>query len=249
MLLRALQRGCLARLTEPVHRYLIENNNLRKGISHSYVRNFRERWMFDPDPMRRHQGARRFSGRVAEVQCACWLEAHDWKIINLEAGGAGSDIQATDASEMPTAFEVKFIGLEDIDFSMILRSIAEGSSAQAVSTCSGVNYLLFRVYEAAKQLATFNGRRVAVMVIDDMAWVRIEMPIENDYIDWTKPAFLDAGPAWETFLREKEVRYPDIRTALHPVVRGIDTAWVVTRSHEYEYHLESELPVQQGERC
>ena len=205
--------------------------------------------MLNEKAIERHRQSKIFSGRVTELQCAAWLETRNWRITGLEAWRADSDIQAIDASNRPTAFEVKFIGLEDIDFSMILRSIAEGSSAQAVSTCSGINYLLFRVYEAAKQLAKFNGRRVAVTVIDDMAWARIKMPLENNYIDWAKPAFLDAGWRWEKFLREQEGRYPAIRTELHGVVRSIDTAWVVTRSHEHEYHLESELPVQQGEGC
>ena len=167
MLLLALKRRCLARLTGPVHRYLFKGGDLHKNVDSNYKEDLKERWMLDQDPVERHRRSKIFSGKVTELQCAEWLEACGWHITDLAALGADSDIEAKDCSGRLTAFEVKFIGDEDDTFQMILKSIEKGASARVgPSLSSSINYLLFRVYEAAKQLAQFNGHRAAVIVID-----------------------------------------------------------------------------------
>jgi hypothetical protein len=241
MLLLALERGHLWRLTSPIHRYLIENGRLRSDVRRQYVKDLRERWMLYPDPLERHHKSRMFTGRVAELQCAEWLETRGCRIAGLEALRPGSDIEAATASGAVTAFEVKSIGSEDSDFAMILRSIAQAPSAGSVSPYVAINYLLFRVYEAAKQLAQFDGQRIAVVVIDDLTWWRFEMQLQNHWIDWANATFLDHDPEWETFVKEQEDRYPQLRTELRSVVGGINGAWVIKRVYGYEYRLEQEL--------
>jgi len=241
MLLLALERGHLARLTSPIYRYLVEGGGVRPCVRRQYVNDLRERWMHYPEPLERHQKSRIFTGRVTELQCAEWLEARGWVIAGLEASRMGPDIEARNASGALTAFEVKSIGSEDDDFEMILRSMAEGPSGGAVSAYSGINYLLFRVFEAAKQLAQFDGHRVAVAVIDDLTWWRFERPLENHWIDWENPTFLGHDAAWGMFTKEQEGRYPNLKAELSSVVGGIDAAWILRRSYGYEYHLEHEL--------
>jgi len=243
MLLMALRRGCLARLTSPVHRYLIENGSLRQGVIRQYVKDLRERWMFDQDPAERHCQSRIFSGKVTELQCAEWLEAHGWRITGLEALGAGSDIEAEDDLSRRTTFAVKFIGIGDDAFKMILNSIEKGSSARS-GPClySSSNYLLFRIYEAAKQLAKIDGHRIAVIVIDEGTWVPFKIPLEDHWIDWEHPVFFEnANQAWKQLINKEEVRNPNPMAELTSVVVSIDDIWILTRSHEYEYHMEHEL--------
>lgn len=241
MLLLALERGHLSRLTSPIHRYLIKNGGLRPGVRRQYVKDLRERWMHYPDPLERHHKSRMFTGRVAELQCAEWLETGGWMITGLEALRQGADIEAKTVSGGVTAFEVKAIGSKDADFETILRSMAQGPSGGAVSAYAGINYLLFRVYEAAKQLAQFHGHRIAMVVIDDLTWWRFEMQLRDHLIDWANPTFLGHDPAWESFIKEQEKRYPELRVELPSVVAGINGTWVIRRSYGYEYHLEHEL--------
>jgi hypothetical protein len=55
--------------------------------------------------------------------------------------------------------------------------------------------------------------------------------LEDRWIDWSNPAFLDRDPAWETFINEQESRYPELRSGLRTVVGGIDKVWVVRRTY------------------
>lgn len=72
--LLALDRGHLRRITDPIHRFLLEGNQRRKDLRAQYVQDLRERWMFADDPLERHHRSRIFTGRIVELQCAAWLE-------------------------------------------------------------------------------------------------------------------------------------------------------------------------------
>src|SRR5437899_9324570 len=85
MLLLALERGHLARLTSSVHRYLINNGTVCREVRQQYVKDLAERWMYHPDVLVRHRRSRGFNGRIAELQCAEWLETRGWTVVGLEA--------------------------------------------------------------------------------------------------------------------------------------------------------------------
>lgn len=188
-ILLALRSGNLRRITSPIHRYLVNV----KHVQNQYKRDLQERWMFDDAPIKRHQKLRMFSGRLAELQCAEWLEEQGWRITGLEAWREGPDIEAhaTEESEV-MAFEVKFIGREDEEFKTFLRAIGEkGVAIGASSAYTGMDYLLFRVYEAAKQLIRVNRRRIVVVVINSRSWHKsFKVPLENDWINWPNPNFI-----------------------------------------------------------
>lgn len=241
MLFLALERGHLGRITGPIHRYLIENSVLRSNVRRQYVKDLRERWMFYADPFERHHKSRMFSGRITELQFAEWLEVRGWRIQGLEALRSGCDVEATTASGGVTGFELKSIGSEDHDFAMILRSLAQRPSAGSVSPYAAINYLLFRVFEAANQLRQFNGHRIAVAIIDDLTWGRFEMQLDNQWIDWANPTFLPGDPEWERFLIEQKDRYPDINAQLVSTLGRIDGTWIIKRAYGYVYSLEHEL--------
>ena len=141
----AFQRGHLGQLTSPVHRYLIAHGSVRPDVRQQYRQDLCERWMYYDDPVERHRKWRIFCGRVAELQCAQWLEGRGWAITGLEAIREGCDIEATSPDGSTTAIEVKYIGTEDADFSAIVSSIAGASGARFSSAYSGVNYLLVGV--------------------------------------------------------------------------------------------------------
>jgi hypothetical protein len=243
MLLLALERGHLARLTGPVHRYLVENGVLRPDVRKQYLKDMREHWMLNSDPHERNLRSGRFTGRTAELQFAEWIETTRRRtIVGLEVLREGPDVEAQDELGLATAFEVKAIGIEHNDFEMILRGMAEPSVVGPISPYAAINYLLFRTYEAAKQLAHFEGSRITVVVISDLNWHRFDWQLDNRWIDWDNPAFLSADSTWEAFLQSQVKRYPEIRTEVASVVTAIDAVWVMKRSYGYEYSLEYEIP-------
>src|SRR5262249_50383481 len=129
------------------------------------------------------------------------------------------------------------------DFDMFLRSLANGPAGRAVSPHAAINYLLFRVYEAAKQLERFGGRRIAVAVFDNQMSHPFGRPLRGNWIDWSTPHFLPADPVWESCLQRQDAEsYPRIRTDVAPAVKAIDAVWIMKRSYGYKYSLEYEIP-------
>ncbi|MBI4493209.1 MAG: hypothetical protein HY690_10505 [Chloroflexi bacterium] len=198
----------------------------------------RERWMLHSDASERHQKSRIFLSRLAELQCAEWLEGQGWLVTGLEALRAGPDIEARMEAGPVTAFEVKLIGTEDEDFGMILKSLAGGSVAASVSPYSGVNYLIFRAYEAARQLARAAGRRIAVVAVAEATWWRFHVRLKHTWIDWANPRFLGQDPKWEEFLKKQRSRYPGIPGDMAAVFGGCDALWILRQSDDYQYELE-----------
>jgi hypothetical protein len=199
-LLLALEWGRLSRLTGSIHRYLIENGRLRSNVRQQYVRDLREKWMCYQDPLERHRKSKMFIGKVTELQCAEWMETLGWTIVDLEALREGPDIEATRTdSNVVTAFEVKSIGVDDEDFEIMMRSIVDGPLGGPICLYSPINYLLFRIYEAAKQLERFARPRIAIIVIDDSTWWRFQMQLDRGWLDLINPSFFDCHhhPKWE----------------------------------------------------
>lgn len=242
VLLLALQRGHLDRVTSAVHRYLIEADAIRPDVRQQYLKDLQERWMFCTDPLERHRKSRIFRGRLAELQCAEWLQSRTWVIDALEALREGSDIEATAPDGVVSAFEVKFIGTQDEDFEMILRSVGH-PAATSVSPYAAINYLLFRVYEAAKQLALVNRYRIAVVIVEDLTWWRFDVQLEEAWIDWSAPRFIGQDPDWEVFLTEQLHQYPELMSEMPSVLAQIGKIWIIRQSHGFQYHLEHELSV------
>lgn len=242
ILLLAMERGHLGRVTSAVHRYLMTAGLPRSDVRQQYLRDLRERWMLYSDPIERHQKAKMFTGRLVELQFAEWLELQGWTVSGLEALREGPDIEAYASDRQTTAFEVKFIGTENDDFALILESLAGQPAGGPVSPYDAANYLLFRVYEAAKQLQRSAYDRTAIVVVEELTWFRFELQLRAGWIDWAHPRFF-SGHAWEPFLARQRTRYPNLLDDLQPALRGLNAVWILKRSAGYQYHLEVEVPL------
>jgi hypothetical protein len=211
ILLLAFERGHLGRVTSPLHRYLFVDGHPRSELRKEYARALRERWILESDLLKRHREARRFMGRLVELQCAEWLEANSWRIRELEALREGPDIEAEGELHGHTAFEVKYLGQEDSDFEAVVESLAGKPSVQTGDLYGAVNYLVFRVYQAAKQLQEVKARRAVLFVVNALTWHTVALQLEHKWIDWTKPRFYEAEASkrWREFLETQRKRYPD----------------------------------------
>lgn len=164
ILLLAMERGCLGRVTSAIHRYLIQGGLPATELTNDYRSRLQEQWMKEEDPIERNNKSKVYFGSFVELQCAEWLESQGWTISGLTAFGAKSDIIAYTDGEAKTAFEVKFIGREGEDFVLMLNSQSGTQpTGRWVSRYSSANFLLFRAYEAAKQLQRTECRRIALL--------------------------------------------------------------------------------------
>jgi hypothetical protein len=236
--LLALQRGYLSRLTVPIHRYLMKGESIHPDLKKQYRKDLQERWMLAGNAIKRHQVFRMFQGRIAELQFVEWLDMTGRPIMGVEAlSSASSDVESL-IGGITTAFEVKFIGVEDVDFELMVKSFATRKAAGAIRYANTpTNYLLFRAYEAAEQLiAHAEGERIAVVIVDDSAWSRFNLP----WIDWANPQFVGDDPVWQKFIKTKHKKYPNLPGPDRPgdvasTMRKIAAVWILRRSSRSEF--------------
>jgi hypothetical protein len=125
--------------------------------------------------------------------------------------------------------EIKFIGQEDLDFEVLLESMRGGVGGGSVSPYSAMNYLLFRAYEAAKQLSGASHPKLVLIAIDDMAYSRFDTQLGGGWINWAKAEFWKAGRDWNEFLASQRAKYPDIEADLASTLRELDELWIAVR--------------------
>lgn len=229
ILFLAAQRGCLARLTSPVHHFLLRGNEIRENVSPQYRRDLQERWVLEPDPAERHRQARTFCGRLAELLLAHWLECQGWAVKGLEALGAASDIEAASPNEhASTSFEVKFIGLHDADYEMLLRAVCGKPKGRSASPYDLANYLLYRALEAARQLGQVANRRIVVLVIEELSWENFNIQLREGWIDWQAPRFYDSdSKGWQDFVARQGSKYPRSPEELAAALGSVDEVWIL----------------------
>jgi len=241
-LLLGMERGTLHKLTAPLHRHLLAGDTVRTDVTAQYVRDLRENWMLSDDPTERHRRFRAFAGKLGELLFADWLEAHERTALELEARGAPSDVVARSPQGLVTRFEVKHIGVQDEDFENLLRSFHGAGGAASVSPYDAANYLVFRAYEAAKQLQRTSGddARVAVVIIPSDTWHRFDVQLSDGWIDWHSPTFFP-GHDWPGFIQSQRPNYPDLPADLPVALTGIDAVWVLSDRKKGDLELEHEV--------
>lgn len=244
-LLLAFVRGRLASLTGPVHRFLLEGNQPRANLTTQYRKDLQEQWWSAPNEALRHERARIFFGKVVELQLASWLVDEGWTVSALEALGGPADIVAESPAQESHSFEVKYIGWQTDDFLRVVDALAGGDGGGAIPVLGGVplylleaaNYLVFRVYEAARRLQQCPGTRTAAVVIDALSWRCFAQPLRERWISWNAPAFLAAGDQWREFLNAQRQHLPELDAELPAAISSLDHLWVFKYT-DYECVLE-----------
>lgn len=237
-LLLAYERGVLSKITAPVHRFLLAGASPHPNLTPQYRHDLQERWLVDVDPVSRHERFRQFFGKIVELQVVQAITNRGWTVTGLEALGAHADVVALSPENTLYSLEVKYIGQETDHFQTVLRALAGQPAAGVGSPYGAVNYLLFRVYEAARRLQLSSTSRIAVVVIDALAWHAFEAQLEDRWVRWNQPAFLAADGEWAQFLQSQRARYPHIDADLSDVVRTLDRIWVLRMDSQYECVLE-----------
>jgi hypothetical protein len=203
--------------------------------SKQYIKDLRERWMFDADPVKRNRLYRIFRGRLVELQFALWIEDQSHQLVGMEAFRKGPDIE-TASSGGHTSFEVKFFGIEDGDFRVLLRSRCGEPAGRAISPYQPINYMLLRLYQAALQLRLARGHKRVVIVIDEMGWSRFKMRLHH--IDWDNLKFIGLHESeWLPLLRLLKDPTP-LPQELGATIRELDSIRIYRQNHAFEFQLE-----------
>jgi len=239
-LLLALQRNYLNRITSPIHRYLMDGEKPKEDLDPNYKRDLQEHWMFETGYKKRHKAGKRYLGKPTELFCAEWLEDQGWEILNLAALGGDTDIEAKSPYYVDCAIEVKYVGQEDKIFLTTVKSLSGRGGAGTSSLSVASNFLLFKVYEAAKQLEKCNKFRIAILVISNMTWGFVDIPLNENWMCWQSPRFLNGDPGWSQFLKEKrqEKKYSDIENDLAETLRSLKELWIVRENDGFQYSLQ-----------
>jgi hypothetical protein len=238
IVLLALHRGCLPGITVPLHSLIMDCGEVKTDLSQQYRNDLIERWMHYADATERHQKSRMFRGRLVELQFANWLRDQGQDIAGLEALGAMSDITTRQQNGGQVAFEVKFIGAEDDDFEAIVKALAGAGGGRAVSPYAPINYLLFRAYEAARQLNNIEDSRRVAVIIDALAWDRFEMQLQGGWVNWKVPGFIgNSSEDWEEFLAKQLVKYPGLPDDLAATLHSVGELLILVQSSRFDFTI------------
>jgi hypothetical protein len=239
ILLLALERGYLRKITSPIHRYLIKEGKPRKELIPQYKKDLNENWMLKIEDtyIRRHQKAKEFLGKLTELLTAEWIEKQGWMISSLEALGGNCDIEALSPENVEVAIEVKYIGQEDDKLIAAVKSRLGRPEAHNFSSKMASNFILFKAYEASKQLQNINKPRIAIIVISENSWVFMKKPVNANWMYWESPRFFNSEQKWNSFLEKQKKKFPNIEKEIGNALGFLSELWIVKASSGFQYSL------------
>ncbi len=117
----------------------------------------------------------------------------------------------------------------------MVNSLAGRNTGLWISQQTAVNYLLFRLYEAARQLRRALGAGIAVVIIDARAYFRFEVQLKGNEIDWSAPTFLTADDGWKRFIATQIDQYPSLPGDLGAILAEPSQIWILTQNSSFEF--------------
>lgn len=238
--LLAYCQGHLPAFTELLHRYLLDGDQPRADLTSQYKNDLRERWFLESDPTSRYRSARLYQSRLAELSFVRWLERHAWKINTLEAYGGRYDVSAVAPTGQEVDFEVKFLAQREILFELN-RSSSQFPTSGWLGMYSPIDYLLFRIYEAARQLERAKSIRIAVAIVKDYQ-VSYQIPLTENWIDWANPSFLRRDSEIEAFLARQYEKNADLDTDIRRAIAEINEVWILKDGGPFDLELAHRSP-------
>lgn len=235
----AYRRGCLPDFTASLHRFALEGTKVRANVITQYLSDLRETWVLEDDEISRFRKARNYLSRLAELDFARSLEAERWQITNLEMYGGQFDIEGLSSDRVATAFEVKFLAQREVLFELNRASFSNPTSG-SLGVYSPIDYLLFRLYEAARQLQNSHAKRIAVAIVSDYD-VSYRIPLSESWVDWTNPKFLKRDSEIQVFLAAQYEKNPDLDAELKSFITGLSEIWILRYQGSFELRREHRI--------
>ena len=140
---------------------------------------------------------------------------------------------------------MKYIGIQDYRYNEILYSLEYGEAVGGFfNIYSGYNFILFKIFEAAKQLTTCSNNRLALVVASSVDWDFLEMPIRDRWIYSRPIGFSDAASEdWNKFLAQKkyEKRFANVENELDVVIGDLKECWILKEDDCMTFVLEARI--------
>lgn len=219
----ALDRGTLGAMCSPIHRYLLDGDIPRPRVDLGALQ---EEWLRKKTEIKKHQRSKSFMGKLVELLYIEHLESKGYRIVALDAVERGLSDAVVERERKRQSLEVKYLGQDDDTFEAIVESLKTGPTPQTGDLKGSINYVVFRIYEAAKQLqATAKEGRHVAFVIDDLTLHTVGLQLKNNWINWSDAKlYNDAGEKAKAFVDEKRKEYPDLDKELAAVIRELE--WI-----------------------
>jgi len=223
----------------------MKNGKPKKEITKQYIVDLQERWLEKDQAIERNRKSRIYIGKLTELILAVWLEEQGWEITNLEALGGEVDIEAISPLKNDHAIEVKYVGHEDKTFLSFVESLSGKTKAHTTSPYAASDFLLFKVYSAARQLSKCaNKARIAFLAISNMTWDFVDIQLSEDWMNWQSPRFFNNDADWNNFLEEIRNQFPTIESDLQSVVRSLNELWILKEEEPSQYSLQQVIHFQ-----
>ena len=225
MLVLAIKRGVLERITRPIHRYILSRG--LANINPAWPgRLIEPRWLEQGNEAERHRESRRYLGAIGELKVGEYLELEGAEILDMDAWDADAASDIVISLEGQTrCVEVKTVGTSDEDFDLVLRTIRTPSGEPPPVGNPSVpdthDFLLLRAFEAAVQLQDCGYRVCAFLFIPSMG-IRVELTANDPF--WAGPRFM--GTTW------KQLRMPAGKT---PETVEMELAGTIASLQEISY--------------
>jgi hypothetical protein len=236
----AFKQGYLRALTKTLHHYCLDGEDINNALTKQYRNDLSETWGFAKETKDRFKKFRIYQGRINELLFCDWLESQGWQIKAMEAFGGVCDVEATSLDGKLVAFEVKSIGHDEQLFDLEVEAFAgDGVSCDAIDLYGPLNYLIFRVYEAAKQLVKIDTEathKSIVIILEDYE-MNYEIPLKEDWVNWSNPEFLAIKGGAATFLQEKRSKNPTLDQDIKTYICNINQIWFFKSTSKFNLQL------------
>ena len=155
------------------------------------------------------------------------------------------DIEATSPNKISYAIEVKYIGIQDYRYNEIIKSLESDDVGGCFNLYDGYNYILFKAFEAAKQLSAFSSNRLVMIVASSLDWDFLKIPIKDKWI-YDRPYGFSPSSSkqWSRFLegkKKKEKRFSNIEGEIDSVISGLKEWWVLREEERFNFLFEAKI--------
>ena len=232
----AIQRGILGPLTLPLHRLMLDEQTLRSDVVKQYRSDLAEKWFLADNYPERYKRHRIFRSRWIELYFATWLLDSGWELEGLEVYGGDFDVEASKPESSHTVFEVKYLAEREAAFEIGVRATRslDGVAVGPLSVSSPTDYLLFRLFQAAKQLEQSPNRKIAVIITEDY---ETSFRIPLSWVNWTDPKLFLKDNEIVQFIEEKKQQSPDLESEITQRIQSLDEIWIFCVENNFDIHL------------
>jgi hypothetical protein len=238
----AFKQGYIRALTKIIHHYCLDGEEIHNSLTNQYRKDLRETWGFAKETKDRFKKFRQFQGRINELLFCAWLETQGWQIKAMEVHGGCCDVEANKVGDNLVAFEVKSIGHEDLLFELELEAFeGDGVSCGSIDVYEPLNYLIFRVYEAAQQLFKLKSeatRKAVIIILSDYD-MNYKIPLKEDWVNWSNPKFLEKKNVIDVgdFIKKKRKENPSLDQDIIKYINAINDMWFFKMAPEFNLEL------------